>query len=160
MRRTRPQVEREIDYYAKQSTAMTRLITVLGGVVAFIMAIGAVFGALNTMYSAVSERGREIATMLAIGFGATAVISSFIVESLFIATIGGVIGCIAVLPLNGLTTATMNWQTFSQLAFAFRITPPLLLAGVMFAIVMGFIGGLLPALRASRLPVATALREL
>jgi len=154
------QVEREIDYYAKQSTAMTRLITVLGGLVALIMAIGAVFGALNTMYSAVSERGREIATMLALGFGSAAVISSFLVEALFIAAIGGVVGCIAVLPLNGLTTGTMNWQTFSQLAFAFRISPQLLGAGIAFALAMGLVGGLLPALRAARMPVATALREL
>jgi len=154
------QVEREIDYYAKQSTAMTRLITVLGGLVAFIMAIGAVFGALNTMYSAVSERGREIATMLALGFGSAAVISSFLVEALFIAAIGGIVGCIAVLPLNGLTTGTMNWQTFSQLAFAFRISPQLLGAGIAFALAMGLVGGLLPALRAARMPVATALREL
>jgi len=154
------QVEREIDYYSKQSTAMTRLITVLGGLVAFIMAIGAVFGALNTMYSAVSERGREIATMLALGFGSAAVISSFLVEALFIAAIGGIVGCIAVLPLNGLTTGTMNWQTFSQLAFAFRISPQLLGAGIAFALAMGLVGGLLPALRAARMPVATALREL
>ena len=154
------QVEREIDYYSKQSTAMTRLITVLGGLVAFIMAIGAVFGALNTMYSAVSERGREIATMLALGFGSAAVISSFLVEALFIASIGGIVGCIAVLPLNGLTTGTMNWQTFSQLAFAFRISPQLLGAGIAFALAMGLVGGLLPALRAARMPVATALREL
>ncbi len=154
------QVEREIDYYSKQSTAMTRLITVLGGLVAFIMAIGAVFGALNTMYSAVSERGREIGTMLALGFGAPAVISSFLIEALFIAAIGGIVGCIAVLPLNGLTTGAMNWQTFSQLAFAFRISPQLLVAGIGFALAMGLLGGLLPALRAARMPVAAALREL
>lgn len=154
------QVEREIDYYSKQSTAMTRLITVLGGLVAFIMAIGAVFGALNTMYSAVSERGREIGTMLALGFGATAVVSSFLIEALFIAGIGGIVGCIAVLPLNGLTTGAMNWQTFSQLAFAFRISPQLLIGGIGFALAMGLLGGLLPALRAARMPVATALREL
>jgi putative ABC transport system permease protein len=136
------------------------LITVLGGLVAFIMAIGAVFGALNTMYSAVSERGREIGTMLALGFGATAVVSSFLIEALFIAGIGGIVGCIAVLPLNGLTTGAMNWQTFSQLAFAFRISPQLLVGGIGFALAMGLLGGLLPALRAARMPVATALREL
>ncbi|MFZ0859878.1 MAG: ABC transporter permease [Candidatus Sulfotelmatobacter sp.] len=112
------------------------------------------------MYSAVSERGREIATMLALGFGSAAVISSFLIEALFIAAIGGIVGCIAVLPLNGLTTGTMNWQTFSQLAFAFRISPQLLGAGIVFALAMGLVGGLLPALRAARMPVATALREL
>jgi len=88
------------------------------------------------------------------------VISSFLVEALFIAAIGGIVGCIAVLPLNGLTTGTMNWQTFSQLAFAFRISPQLLGAGIAFALAMGLVGGLLPALRAARMPVATALREL
>src|SRR6202166_2058095 len=109
-------VFREVDYYAKQSTAMTRLITVLGGLVAFVMAIGAVFGALNTMYSAVSERGREIATMRALGFGGPAVVFSFLIEALLIAFIGGVLGCLAVLRLNGHTTSTINWQTFSNLA--------------------------------------------
>jgi len=153
-------VTREIDYYAKQSTRFTTLITVLGGVVAFIMAIGAVFAGLNTMYSAVAERGREIATMRALGFGAAAVVVSFLVEALLISFFGGVIGCVAVLPLNGLTTATINWQTFSSLAFAFKITPELLVKGVMFALVMGIVGGLLPAVRAASLPVASALREL
>lgn len=153
-------VVREIDYYSKQSTRLTTLITVLGGLVASIMAIGAVFGALNTMYSAVSERGREIATMRALGFGGPSVVFSFVLEALLIAFVGGLIGCIVVLPLNGLTTGAMNLQTFSHLAFAFRITPELLVKGVIFALVMGFIGGLLPAVRAARVPVATALREL
>ena len=153
-------VTREIDYYAKQSTTMTTLITVLGGLVAAIMAIGAVFGALNTMYSAVAERGREIATMRALGFNAYSVVFSFLVEALLISFIGGVIGCLVVLPLNGLTTSTMNFQTFSNLAFAFKITPELLVKGVIFALVMGVVGGLLPAVRAASLPVATALREL
>jgi len=136
------------------------LITVLGGLVAAIMAIGAVFGALNTMYSAVAERGREIATMRALGFNAYSVVFSFLVEALLISFIGGVIGCLVVLPLNGLTTSTMNFQTFSNLAFAFKITPELLVKGVIFALVMGVVGGLLPAVRAASLPVATALREL
>ena len=153
-------VTREVDYYAKQSTTMTTMITVLGGLVAAIMAIGAVFGALNTMYSAVAERGREIATMRALGFNASSVVFSFLVEALLISFIGGVIGCLVVLPLNGLTTSTMNFQTFSNLAFAFKITPELLVKGVIFALVMGVVGGLLPAVRAASLPVATALREL
>jgi putative ABC transport system permease protein len=153
-------VIREVDYYAKQSRTMTTLITVLGGLVAAIMAIGAVFGALNTMYSAVSERGREIATMRAVGFAGSAVVFSFLIEALLIAFIGGALGCLAVLPLNGLTTSTMNFQTFSNLAFAFKITPQLLLQGVLFALVMGVVGGLLPAIRAAAMPVATALRSL
>jgi putative ABC transport system permease protein len=153
-------VMREIDYYAKQSTTMTTLITVLGGLVAAIMAIGAVFGALNTMYSAVSERSREIATMRAVGFGGASVVFSFLVEALLIAFVGGLLGCLAVLPLNGWTTSTMNFQTFSNLAFAFKITPQLLVQGVFFALVMGVVGGLLPAARAAAQPVATALRSL
>jgi len=153
-------VSREVDYYAKQSTRMTQLITILGGLVAFVMAIGAVFGALNTMYSAVSERGREIATMRALGFGGPSVVFSFLIEALLIAFIGGLIGCVAVLPLNGLTTGTMNWQTFSHLAFAFRITPGLLVAGIIFALLMGLFGGLPPAVRAAWRPIAVALREL
>ena len=159
-RRLNLDVSREIDYYAKQSTRMTQLITILGGLVAFVMAIGAVFGALNTMYSAVAERGREIATMRALGFGGGAVVFSFLVEALLISFIGGAIGCVAVLPLNGLTTGAMNWQTFSHLAFAFRITPVLLAGGIIFALLMGLLGGLPPAMRAAWRPVAVALREL
>lgn len=153
-------VTREIDYYSKQSTAMTTLITRLGGFVAGIMAIGAVFGALNTMYSAVADRGREIATMRALGFGGPSVVFSFLLEALLISFVGGVLGCVAVLRLNGLTTSTINFQTFSNLAFAFKITPDLLVMGIVFALAMGVFGGLFPAVRAARLPVATALREL
>ncbi len=153
-------VSREIEYYDKQSRTLTRLITVLGGLVAFIMGIGAVFGALNTMYSAVAERSREIAIMRALGFGGPSVVLSFVVEALFISFLGGLLGCLAVLPLNGLTTGAMNWQTFSHLAFAFRVTPPLLGAGVVFALMMGLVGGLPPAVRAARRPVASALRAL
>jgi putative ABC transport system permease protein len=153
-------VSREIDYYAKQSTRMTQLITILGGLVASVMAIGAIFGALNTMYSAVAERGREIATMRALGFGAAAVVFSFVIEAMIISFVGGAVGCLAVLPLNGLTTATMNWQTFSNMAFAFKITSGLLVGGIIFALIMGVIGGLPPAIRAAARPVAVALREL
>jgi len=153
-------VTREIDYYAKQSTRMTTLITTLGGFVAFIMAIGAVFGALNTMYSAVADRGKEIATMRALGFGGPAVVVSFLIEALLISFVGGLLGCLAVLRLNGLTTSTINFQTFSNLAFAFKITPGLLAEGIIFALVMGVLGGFFPAVRAAGLPVATALREL
>jgi putative ABC transport system permease protein len=153
-------VTREVDYYAKQSTTLTRLITILGGIVATIMAIGAVFGALNTMYSAVAERSREIATMRALGFSTGSVVLSFVFEALCIAFMGGVLGCVAVLRLNGVTTGTMNWQTFSHLAFAFRITPGLLLSGMVFALVMGVAGGVPPALRAARAKISVALREL
>ncbi len=153
-------VSREIDYYAKQSQTFTRLITILGGLVAGVMAIGAIFGALNTMYSAVAERTREIAVMRALGFGAAAVVFSFLIEALLIAFVGGTLGCVAVLPLNGFTTGAMNWQTFSHLAFAFKITPNLMAGGIIFALAMGMVGGLLPAVHAARRPVAQALREL
>ena len=153
-------VTREVEYYDKQSRTLTTLITVLGGIVAAIMGIGAVFGALNTMYSAVAERSREIATLRAIGFGASSVVFSFVLEALLISFVGGVLGCVAVLPLNGVTTGAMNWQTFSHLAFAFKITPPLLVQGVIFALIMGVVGGLPPAVRAARRPVAPALRGL
>jgi putative ABC transport system permease protein len=158
--RMQVQVDREIDYYEKQSRGLTTLITILGTLVAGVMGIGAIFGALNTMYSAVSERSREIATMRAIGFGAAAIIVSFIFEALFISLIGGMVGCAAILPLNGFTTSAMNWQTFSHLAFAFRVTPLLLGIGVGFALLMGLAGGVPPAIRAARRPVVLALREL
>ena len=154
------QADREVDYYDKQSRALTTLITVLGSIIAFVMGIGAVFGALNTMYSAVVERTREIATMRAIGFGAGSVVLSFVFEALCIALLGGILGCLGVLPLNNLTTGAMNWQTFSYLAFAFRVTPTLLLFGLFFALLMGLAGGVPPAIRAARAPVVVALREL
>lgn len=154
------QVDREIEYYSRQSIALTTIITVLGTIVAFIMGIGAVIGALNTMYSAVSERSREIATLRAIGFGGGAVAISFVIEAIVIALIGGMVGCISVLPINGVTTSTLNMQTFSHLAFAFKITPILLAVGIGFALLMGLVGGVPPAIRAARRPVVLALREL
>jgi putative ABC transport system permease protein len=154
------QAESEVEYYAKSSRMLTSLIYGLGTLVAAVMGIGAIFGALNTMYSAVSERSREVATLRAIGFGSGAVVTSFVMEALFIAFLGGLLGCLVVLPINGLTTGTMNWQTFSHLAFAFKITPTLLGLGVAFALFMGLVGGVPPAIHAARLPVATALRDL
>jgi putative ABC transport system permease protein len=154
------EVDRESDYYARQSLVLTKLITVLGTLIALIMGIGAVIGALNTMYSAVSERSREIATLRAIGFGGGSIATSFIFEALLIALIGGIVGCLAVLPINGVTTSTLNMQTFSHLAFAFKITPILLAIGIGFALLMGLVGGVPPAIRAARRPIVLALREL
>jgi putative ABC transport system permease protein len=128
--------------------------------VAFVMGIGAVFAALNTMYSAVAERSREVATLRALGFGGGSIVLSFTFEALFIALVGAVVGCVAVMPVNGLTTSTLNFQTFSHLAFAFQVTPPLLAVGVLFALLMGLAGGVPPALRAARMPVTAALRDL
>jgi putative ABC transport system permease protein len=153
-------VDREVEYYATQSQMLTGLIQTLGFFIAFIMGIGAVFAALNTMYSAVSERGREIATLRALGFGSGAVVVSFVLESLLVALVGGILGALVVIPFNGYTVGTMNWQTFSHVSFGFKITPALVMAGVVFALVMGLIGGLPPALRAARRPIAVSLRDL
>src|SRR5690606_11953189 len=151
----------ESDYYTEQSTMLTNLITTIGYLIAFLMGIGAVFGAINTMYNAVASRTREIATLRALGFGSLPVVASVIGEALTLAATGGLIGgVIAYLVFNGYQTATMNFQTFSQVAFSFTVTPGLLAQGLIFALVMGFIGGLFPALRAARLPIVTALREL
>jgi len=158
--RLKVQVERETDYYAKASRMMTTMILGLGSIVALVMGVGAVFAALNTMYSAVAERTREVATIRAVGFGGGSVIVSFVLEALFVSLAGGLLGCVAVLPLNGLTTSTMNFQTFSHLAFAFRVTPLLLGFGLVFALLMGLAGGVPPAIRAARLPVTAALRDL
>jgi putative ABC transport system permease protein len=154
-------VLRQTDYYAEQSTAVTKLITTLGFLIAGLMAIGAVFGALNTMYSAVSTRTREIATLRALGFGSGAVVVSVMIESLALAILGGALGAtLAYLAFNGFQTATMNFQSFSQVTFAFQVTPQLLIQGILWATIIGLIGGLFPALRAARLPIAAALREL
>jgi putative ABC transport system permease protein len=154
-------VVRQAEYYAQQSETITRLITTLGVLIAFLMAIGAVFGALNTMYSAVAARTREIATLRALGFGGGAVVVSLMLESLLLALVGGAVGgSLAYLAFNNFHTSTMNWQSFSQVTFAFRVTPELLMRGVVWAAVIGLLGGLFPAIRAARLPIATALREL
>jgi putative ABC transport system permease protein len=154
-------VSRQSEYYAQQAEAMTRLITSLGFSVAFLMAIGAVFGALNTMYSAVAARTREIGTLRALGFGSGAVVVSLMIESLLLALAGGLVGgSLAYFAFNDFHTSTMNFQSFSQVAFAFRVTPRLLLQGMVWATAIGLLGGLLPAIRAARLPIAAALREL
>lgn len=158
--RMRHQVDRETDYYAKASEAMRGLILSLGALVAAVMGIGAVCGALNTLYSAVAERARELATIRALGFGGGAVLVAIVAESLLLSAVGGLVGVAAALPLDGLTTSTLNFQTFSHVSFAFRVTPDLLGLGVAFALAMGLIGGLPPALRAVRVPVAVALRDL
>lgn len=154
-------VVRQTEYYAELSTAVTKLITTLGVLIATLMAVGAVFGALNTMYSSVSARTREIATLRALGFGSGAVVVSVMIESLVLALVGGVAGAgLAYFAFNGFQTATMNWQSFSQVTFAFVVTPELLVQGIVWATLIGLLGGLLPALRAARLPIAAALREL
>ena len=154
-------VLRQPDYYADQSTAVTTLITILGTIIAALMAVGAIFGALNTMYNSVSTRTREIATLRALGFGSGAVVVSVMLESLVVALLGGCIGAVvAYLVFNGFHASTMNFQSFSQVTFAFDVTPQLLIRGIIWATAIGLVGGLLPALRAANLPIAAALREL
>jgi len=159
--RLNTEVMRQSDYFADQSTAVTKLITTLGYLIASLMAVGAVFGALNTMYSSVSARTREIATLRALGFGSGAVVVSVMLESIALALLGGTIGAVlSYVAFNGFHTATMNWQSFSQITFSLAVTPQLLIQGVVWATLIGAIGGLFPALRAARQPIAAALREL
>ena len=140
---------------------MTSLIRGIGYLIAGLMGIGAIFGAILTMYTAVSSRTREIATLRALGFNTSSVLVSVLTESLALAAFGGLVGGIAAyLAFNGYQTSTMNFQTFSQVAFAFAVTPALLVQGLSYALIMGLVGGLLPAIRAARLPIASALREL
>jgi len=154
-------VRRESEYYARQGETMSRLINTLGFGVATLMAIGAVFGAILTMYTAVASRSREIATLRALGFNTLSVVVSVLVESLVLGAIGGILGAIgAYLAFDGFQTSTMNFQSFSQVAFAFRVTPQLFATGLAYALAIGLIGGLLPAIRAARLPISRALREL
>ena len=154
-------VRREEEYYAAQSRALTTVIRTIGFAIAGLMGIGAIFGAILTMYTAVATRSREIATLRALGFNSLAVITSVLAESLGLAAMGGVFGGLAAYAaFNGYQTSTINFQTFSQVAFAFRVTPSLLLLGLAYALVMGLIGGLMPAIRAARLPISSALREL
>ncbi len=159
--RVQVKVVRESDYYASQSQLLGGIIRGLGFLVAGLMAVGAVFGAINTMYSAVATRTREIATLRALGFRAGPVVVSVMVESLLLALAGGLVGGIgAYFAFNGYQAATLNFQTFSQVVFAFKVTPGLLASGIGLALLLGILGGIFPAVRAARLPIATALREL
>lgn len=154
-------VIREPDYYAGQSEVLQGIIRMIGTVIAALMGIAAVFGAVNTMYTAVASRTREIATLRALGFGSFPVVFSVLAESLVLALIGGVIGGLAAwAAFDGYQTSTMNFQSFSQVAFAFAVTPKLLGQALVYSLLMGLLGGLFPAWRAARLPVVTALREL
>jgi len=149
------------DYYGSQTETLQGIIRTIGGIIAVLMGIGAVFGAVITMYTAVASRTREIATLRALGFGSVPVVVSVIVEAVLLGIVGGVIGgAIAWFAFDGFETATMNFQSFSQIAFKFAVTPQLLTTALMISLVMGIAGGLLPAIRAARLPVVTALREL
>jgi putative ABC transport system permease protein len=147
----------EVEYYAKQ-TATAMPIKMLGNFLATAMSIGAVFAAMNTMYASVGSRTREIGTLRVLGFRRRTILASFIIEGALLAAIGGVLGCLLALPMHGVSTGTMSFNTFSETVFQFRITPWLAAKGIIFAIVVGVVGSLLPAIRASRLPVISALK--
>jgi putative ABC transport system permease protein len=154
-------VIREPDYYAQQSQVLQTIIRSIGFGIAGLMGLGAIFGAINTMYSAVANRTREIATLRALGFGSSPVVVSVMVEAVILSLVGGLIGgLLAWAAFDGYQTATMNFQSFSQVAFAFKVSPSLLARGMFFALIMGLVGGLFPAIRAARMPVVTALRQL
>jgi len=161
--RAQPQMQlqalSEKKYYEDQAGPLASILRNLASFVAFIMGVGAVFGAMNTMYAVVAARTREIGTLRALGFSRRAILTSFMIESIFLAFIGGVVGCLLAFPMNGFSTGTGQTQSFSEIAFAFRITPEIVMTGLAFALVMGVIGGLLPALRGARRPITVALRE-
>ena len=151
-------VHRESDFYASQSQLLGTILRILAVLITSIMAVGAIFGAVNTMYAAVSARTPEIAVLLTLGFPPRSVLASFLAESAIIAFAGGLIGCLLAWPINGIVTSTTNWSSFSEIAFSFMVTPGLMLAGILFAVIMGVLGGFFPARRAAKLPVIQALR--
>ena len=152
------QADSEKKYYENLAGPTAGALMGLAAFVAVVMGIGAVFGAMNTMYAIVSQRTREIGTLRALGFSRFSILFSFVLESVLLAIVGGLLGCLVALPMNGFTAAT-GTNAFSELAFAFKVTPTLLIIGLIFAVLMGIVGGLLPALRASRMPITRALRE-
>jgi putative ABC transport system permease protein len=153
------QAVQERKYYEDQAGPLGNILRTLAGFVAVIMGIGAVFGAMNTMYAIVSARTREIGTLRALGFSRRAILVAFLIESVFLALIGGALGCLLALPMNGYSTGTGQTQSFSELAFAFQVTPGIMLWCMAFAGAMGVLGGLLPSVRGARLPITAALRE-
>ncbi len=159
-RRLTALVKRESEYYEGLSGTLAASMRVAGFLIVLIMAVGAIFAAMNTMFASIGSRSREIATMLTLGFAPGALMMAFLVESMLIALVGGIIGCLLALPINGTATSTTNFSTFSEIAFAFQITPVILAVGMMFALLLGFVGGLLPAWKASRQPLAAAMRAM
>ena len=154
-------VRSEREFYADQSRVLIGLVRYVGTTIAVLMGIGAVFAALNTMYSAVASRTREIATLRALGFGAAPVVISVLFEAIVLGLLGGLVGgAIVYLALNGFRASTLNWTSFSQITFAFTVTPRLLVTGLVYSLILGIAGGLLPGLRAARMPVTAGLREL
>lgn len=148
----------EREYYADQAIAGIA-IKFVGQIIALFLTIGAMFAVANTMFAAVASRAREIGTLRALGFGRMSVMAGFLIESTILALVGGVIGCLGTLPVNGLSTGTANWVTFSELTFSFRFGPEVIIQGALLAMLMGLVGGILPAWRAVRMKVVDALRE-
>ncbi len=157
--RVQVQVDSEPKYYEDQAGPVAGALLGLAAFVAVVMGVGAVFGAMNTMYAIVSQRTREIGTLRALGFSRISILISFVLESVLLALIGGALGCLLAFTMNGYTAGTGQTQSFSEMAFAFQITPQVLVYGMVFAVLMGLVGGLLPAFRASRMPITRALRE-
>lgn len=154
-------VRTEKAFLESQSRVLITIVTTIGMLIAIVMGVGAVFAALNTMYAAVASRTREIATLRALGFGAAAVVTSVLVEALVLGLLGGILGGIlAYVTFNGARASTLNFQSFSQITFAFTVTPAVMALGIVYALLLGLVGGLLPGLRAARLPVTQGLREL
>lgn len=153
------QAKREDVYYAEQAELMAKLISTLGGLLTGIMAIGAIVGAMNTMYAAVSQRKREIGCLLSMGFTPQAIWLAFMLEALLLSGLGALIGCALSMVFDGLKTGTTNWATFSETAFEFRVTSKILMIASGLALIMGFVGGVLPAFRAARMKVVDALRR-
>lgn len=149
---------RETRYFEDQMSASIA-IKFIGYIIAAFLTFGAMFAAANTMYAAVASRGREIGTLRALGFPRRSILTSFLLESIILCLMGGILGCLATLPFNGLSTGTANWASFSEITFSFRFGPRVLIQGVLLALTMGLLGGLLPAMRAVRLNIVTALRE-
>ncbi len=158
-RRITVDVYREAEFYAQQSQLLGTILRILAVMITSIMAVGATFGAVNTMYAAVAGRRSEIAVLLTLGFQPRSILASFLAESTAIALLGGAVGCLIALPVNGIVASTTNWASFSEIAFSFRVTPGLLGAGMAFAAVMGIVGGYLPARQAARMQVVEAIRR-
>lgn len=151
----------EGDYYAEQSKSLSIMVTTVGYTVAILMGLGAIFSALNTMYSAVSARTKEIATLRALGFGKFSVVVSVLSEAMLLGLIGGAIGClVAYIGFNGIRASTLNFTSFSQITFAFTVTPSLLLGGLTYALALALVGGIMPGIRAANLPIVSGLREM
>ena len=151
-------VTREIEFYEGQSRQLSQILTFIAVFISGVMAVGAIFGAVNTMYAAIASRAPEIGVLLTLGFKPRSVLASFLAEAIIIALLGGLLGSLLALPINGLVTSTTNWNSFSEVAFAFRVTPALLTAGIVFSLIMGVLGGFFPARRAAKQQVVEALR--